>query len=402
MSRRYVLAPIILMGLTSAARAEDPQLTLQRVVDIARTRAPSTVNARARVEESRAALVGARRLATRNPVLEADAGPRWSDSTSTDLQAALSVPFDLGGRRAKRVTSAGADIRREELDAVRVERETVATAVVAYYRNLHADRQLALAEERVRLAESAETTARQRQRAGDVAEFEVNLARGEVARAHSAVATARSEQFRVRAQLASVLALPSAAISVVGDLSDRSMLEAKTDNASTTPDLRVLAQEVEVARAEASLADVQKWPSLDLRVTYKHEQGADIVLGGVALSIPLLDRGQGEVAVARAREKRAQIELATKTAQRTTQLDSARATYASAIAAVEILEGQAVPLSNENETAATASYRAGKIDINTLLLIRREALETRREHLDRLLDAALAGIELWLAQGANP
>ncbi|MBA2538368.1 MAG: hypothetical protein H0V17_01930 [Deltaproteobacteria bacterium] len=84
----------------------------------------------------------------------------------------------------------------------------------------------------------------------------------------------------------------------------------------------------------------------------------------------------------------------------TTQLDSARATYAAALSAAEILENEAVPLSIENETAASASYRAGKIDLGALLVIRREVLDTRREHLDRLLDAAVAGVDLWIARGA--
>jgi hypothetical protein len=35
-----------------------------------------------------------------------------------------------------------------------------------------------------------------------------------------------------------------------------------------------------------------------------------------------------------------------------------------------------------------------------LLVIRREVLDTRREHLDRLLAAALAAVDLWIARGA--
>lgn len=403
MSRRsYLYVPIILlMGLSSVAKAEDAPLTLQQVVEIARTRAPSTAIARARVDESRAALIGAGRLATRNPVLEASAGPHWSDATWTDVQTTLAMPLDLGGRRGKRVAVADADIRREQFEAQSVERQTVATAVAAYYQTLHADRRLALAEERVRLAEGAQTTAQQRQRAGDVAEFEVNLARGEVARALSAVAAAKSEQLRARAQLATVLGQPGGTVAVTGDLAERSMLEGNAENVSARPDLRVLSQEVEVARAEGSLARTQRWPNLDLRVSYQRDEGTDILLGGIGIAIPIFDRGQGDVAVARAREKRAQIELDTKTQQLTTQLASARASYAATVAAVGILEDQAVPLSITNETAASASYRAGKVDINTLLIIRREALDTRREHLDRLLEAALAGVELWLARGAN-
>jgi cobalt-zinc-cadmium efflux system outer membrane protein len=83
----------------------------------------------------------------------------------------------------------------------------------------------------------------------------------------------------------------------------------------------------------------------------------------------------------------------------TAQLDSARNTYAAAVAAVQILAQEAIPLSVENETAAAASYRAGKIELGTLLVIRREVLDTRRDHLDRLRDAALAAVELWIARG---
>ena len=43
---------------------------------------------------------------------------------------------------------------------------------------------------------------------------------------------------------------------------------------------------------------------------------------------------------------------------------------------------------------------AGKIDFSALLVIRRDALETRREHLDRQLEAALAAVDYWAARGA--
>jgi hypothetical protein len=61
---------------------------------------------------------------------------------------------------------------------------------------------------------------------------------------------------------------------------------------------------------------------------------------------------------------------------------------------------EAVPLSVENAIAAAASYRAGKMELGTLLVIRREVLDTRREHLDRLLAAALAAVDLWITRGA--
>lgn len=403
MFRRLGVVPIVVIGMLSSARADDAPLTLQRVVEIVRTRAPATVIARARTDEARAALVGARRLSTRNPVLQADAGPRWEDGRSTDLAAELSIPLDLGGRRSKRIAVADADVRRQQLEGDAAIRQTIAIALVAYYQVLHADRRLALAQERLVLAEASETTARQRQRAGDVAEFEVNLARGEVARARGGVASATSDVARARGELAVALAIDVGTLPrVAGDLGDRQFLEQAAPAGFARPDLQVLAEEANLAKAEAALARTERWPALDLRLTFERERDADVVLGGIAIVLPIFDRGQGDEARARARARRAGVELGVRTAAVSTEVASARTSYSSAIEAVRLLADQAVPLSLDNEAAAAASFRAGKIDFSTLLVIRREALDTRREHLDRLLEAALAGIDLWIAQGRTP
>jgi len=395
----FLSLPLLWMGVASASA--DDKLALPDVIARARAHAPVPVIARARTEEARASRVGARRLATRNPVLEADVGPRWADGRSTDAQVGLSLPLELGGRRDKRIAVAEAEIQRHVLEASNAERVTVASAVLAYFEVLHRDRRLALAEERVGLAEAAERTATQRNRAGDVAEFEVNLARGEVARARSAVSAAISDQIRARGQLAIVLGLPSLkGLTVVGDLADRSLLDRPVASAAR-PDVRTLEQELAVAKAEGALASVERFPAIDLRVFYQHERDADLLLGGAAITLPLFDHGQGEAARARARARRAELELTTRAAAVATELDTSAAIYAAAVEAVQRLEADALPLSAANETSAAASYRAGKTDLGTLLLIRREVLDTRREHLDRLLDAAIAAIELWSARGSG-
>ena len=385
---------LILCACALPADADEAPLTLKRVIELARTTSPEPVAARARIAETRAQLVGARRLTTRNPVLDVDAGPRWSEGRSTDYQASLSIPFDLG-RRSKRIAAADAEIIREQAQAQHVEALTVATAVSAYYQVLHADRRIALAEERVRLAEAGVTIAEQRTKAGDVAEFEVKLARGELARAKSSVIAARSERVRAGVHLANELG--TRLIDVAGDLTDRKLLEGST--VEVRPDLRALSKEIEVARAEASVARAEAFPSLDLRVSYEHERDADVVLGGIAIALPIFERGQGDAARADARARRAQVELSARTTLASTALEGARSAYTAAVAAAQVLERDALPLAIENETAANASYRAGKIDLGALLVIRREALDTRREHLDRLLDAALAAVDLWIARG---
>lgn len=395
---RWFVHIVVLFIAARPAYADEP-LTLSRVIELARARAPDPQISRARITEATGAFIGARQRATRNATLQADIGPRIGDGRSTDLQTTLSVPLDLGGRRAGRVAVVEAAVELERAKTTEVERVTIAAAVSAYYHVLHGDRRLALAEERVRLATEAETTARQRMRAGDIAEFEVNLARGEVARAKSAVVAATGDRTRARAELATILGISNTSISVSGDLGNRNYLERSGDPTSRS-DLRMLALEVRLANTEGASARTSRWPQLDLRFSFEHERDADIVLGGVSLELPFFDRGQGEQARATARGQRARTELAIRTNQITSAVEGARITYDAAVAAAEILEREAVPLSIENATAAFASYRAGKLDIGALLVIRREVLDTRREHLDRLLDAALAGVDLWIARGA--
>jgi cobalt-zinc-cadmium efflux system outer membrane protein len=105
---------------------------------------------------------------------------------------------------------------------------------------------------------------------------------------------------------------------------------------------------------------------------------------------------------ARARHARAEIASAARRAAVRAEVEGARAAYAAAVSAADRLEATALPNAGTIAAMAAEAYRAGKIDLAALLVIRRDALETRREHADRLLDAALAGVDLAVAVGAVP
>ena len=67
--------------------------------------------------------------------------------------------------------------------------------------------------------------------------------------------------------------------------------------------------------------------------------------------------------------------------------------------AVTELERNALPGLDDNEALARRSYEAGHLSLAELLLIRREILETKSEHLSRLLEAAVAGVEFEASAG---
>jgi len=189
-----------------------------------------------------------------------------------------------------------------------------------------------------------------------------------------------------------------------GDLSDRSLLPDVADSLSlaTRPDVLAAENRVSGAAAERSLAGLRLLPDMSFRLNYEHEGSSETWMPGLALTLPLFDRGQGERAQAQARLNRSRLERDRLRVAARAEYDAARERYASAIAAAAELEARGLPSSARVEGMVEESYRAGKTDLGSLLVLRREALETRREHLDRLLDAALRGIDFALASGQWP
>src|SRR5262245_29397587 len=90
----------------TTAGAQPITLTLDEALAKARDQAPSILIARARVEEARGRLIGAR-LRRDNPIIDAASGPRATDAgTLTDVDIGVSQLFETGGQRAARVAGA--------------------------------------------------------------------------------------------------------------------------------------------------------------------------------------------------------------------------------------------------------------------------------------------------------
>lgn len=405
MSRVLLTSLALILTVTATASAQGSGavvITLDDVISIAQRDAPAPRVARARIDEARSSLIGARLRSTENPVLESTIGPRWGAGRSTDFDVTLLVPLKLGPARGHRVAAAEAEAEQAQFLAEESLRTSRGDAVAAYFRVLHAQRRVALATERLALATEAEQIAQDRKTAGDVAEFEVDLARGEVARARSAVASGDANLMRRVADLRAQLGIDAEqVVTVEGALEGWASLGVD-DPARTPsrPDVEVVRTEIAIAEAEAALATTSKRPDVALRLTYAHEEDADIALIGVSVSLPLFNRGQGELGRARAREKRARVELEVHEDVVATEIDGARDSYKAFVDALAPLVEDALPAATKNAEKAIDSYRAGKIDLSALLLIRREALETRLEHLDALLEASLAAVDLWVALGS--
>jgi cobalt-zinc-cadmium efflux system outer membrane protein len=373
-------------------------------MELAASGAPEVRVAGVQVAEEEARLAGAKVRTLENPELELEAGPRSAEEDSVDFGVGLEFPVELWGRRDKRIAVAEAELQRERWLAGEARRQAVSAAVGAYYQVLHSRKGMELAGERTALAEDLQRIATELYHSGEAPLFEVNLARAETARAASDIAAARGGVAKARAALAQSLGLPAgSALLVEGELEDRSFFDRiQADPAmGQRSDLLAARADVEASEAGVALAKAELRPDVALRLSYSEEGDERVALAGVAVGLPFLNpRDKAPVREAMAKSRRARIVVEAREAAISSQIEGARLAYEAAVEAVRRMEEDALPLQRENESMATESYQSGKIGLAALLQVRREALETRREYLDRLLNASEAGIGLTSAVGS--
>jgi cobalt-zinc-cadmium efflux system outer membrane protein len=194
-------------------------------------------------------------------------------------------------------------------------------------------------------------------------------------------------------------------LAVRGDLRDRRRytLQDLLVRAPERPDLRALEAGIQEAQAEVRLGEGLRWPDVTLGFRYLRETPADVAtLGTLTFTLPVFTRGQELRATGAARARRLRQELETGRRVVDSEVQSAFAVYRHRVEAVEELERRALPVLDDNEALARRSYEAGRMSLAEFLLLRRETLETRVAYLDRLLEAALAGIELEARAGVLP
>jgi cobalt-zinc-cadmium efflux system outer membrane protein len=403
------LAVFVTTVTVSAVFAEGPDLqpyilTLDGARELARAQSPRLLAARARVEVARGEQVGASVWQPTNPELSVAAGPRRRGDieTDTDVEVEIGQRFQLGGRRHARVDRAGAGIVRAGWTAQEEERGVLREVSRSFLATLHAERSIEVARESERVARELRETTERRFEAGDVGVLDPHAAT--TAHARSRIRLAEAEAMRALAvgELRAMLGLEDDAdIVAEGDLGDRGRyaLDALIERAAGRADLGEIEAAITEARAQQELGKAHRAPDLGAFARYSREEGAEIVQGGLSITLPFIQRGQGRSAVAEAEARALELELQ---AARAVVKDEVRARFE----VFSILDSAAAQFGSETLPSldrmldlARKSYEAGNSPFAELLVLQREVVEVRQAYLDLLLRAALAGTELEAAAG---
>lgn len=405
--RELATLTIALLASLGGARADD-RLTLERAVERALGTDPELRGAAAEVRAARARLDQASAPLAANPALSVAAGPREADARRTvDYELALSQPIELAGQRGARVAAGRAALGAAEarLSAARARVRAEVRALLA--RVVASGMRAELAAEAERLAGQAAAAAERRLQAGDVARIEVDSARLERGRAARARLEADQERAGALAELELALGVEPGtplelAFQLGGDAGGagtspealvRQAIDARADLAAARLDLAA-------ARAEASLAARSAVPTPALGVSFAHEEGADVVLGTLSVELPLFVRNQAERGVASARVDQASAALAALERRAAQEVRLAAGRVDAARRALASFDAATVAALDQNLAAVARAYESGQIDFVRYQLLRREALEARRDRVEALeaLDRSRAQLERALGE----
>jgi cobalt-zinc-cadmium efflux system outer membrane protein len=391
----------------AVASAKNYKLTLEQAMALARRRAPEVAVEGARVREVEAERIGASVLLRENPEIEGAAGRRRTEGGEswTDVEVGVTQMFETGGKRGARIEMADALTAAARSRVADAGRRAQLEVAVSFLRALHARERVKVAEASAASLEATRQAMQRRADKGDVAALEVNLAASASVRARAAVLARQADADELLAAIAAHLGLGADdSVELVGTLQvgPAPSMEALLRRAATRPDVAALLGEERAGQAEERLGRAMRWPDLGLRGSYAREGDEDIILGGLVIRLPLFERGQEARAAGHARSERARAERHLLTAGIARDLRASSERRRRLEQALALLRDEAVPILEDSEKLLARSVETGLIGLGDYLAARRELLAAREEYLDRLLDVAIAGVELELGAGGRP
>jgi outer membrane protein, heavy metal efflux system len=414
MTPRANLCAVVLTFLAivwAPAEAAERVLSIDEAVEIALTRNPELLSLSAEMRAADARVSGASLLVQDNPEIGALGGQRRRPGErKAEYEIEASQRLEIFGQRAARidVARAGRAAAGARLQTRRVELASEVRQVFA--RALAAEALVAVARDGLKLAREAVATAERRFELGDGTRMETNTARVEIGRAARELSLAQRARLASIGELRLLLGIPAdETFTVAGDLVNRPTrprLDAQAalvrEAMKNRPEVELARQELAGARAEQRQAAREAYPSPRLRALVGREEGAMVLLGGIALDLPLFNRNQGPRGVAAARSE--QAERALEAVERRVAQDVALAVSRLSLAeeASQAYEGDVVRAMEENLKLVTTAYQAGKVGVFELLVLRRDTLEARRGYIEASQELLAAHAELERALGRVP
>jgi outer membrane protein, heavy metal efflux system len=324
-----------------------------------------------------------------NPTLDFGAenfagGKQYQSFDRAETTLSLSQRLEWGGDRVARTQLAAAEVAAARATGGVRRQDILHDVEMAYLAAQKAGAELQVALNRAALAREIVETVDRRVKAARDPLLAGTRSRALLAEAEIAVESARQVERAAKARLASFWGGD-------GDFSlDLALFEQPAIGSGAgevaSPELALaLARE---GRAEAEIAVESARGSQDPTVSaglrYFHETDEAALVVGVSIPLPLWDRNDG--AVARAEAERSRLRYETEAIRRNIQreADTARSQMAIARAEVEAIDARLLPMADEALAQARQGYNAGGFSYLDVLEAQRILVEARLQRISAL------------------
>jgi len=316
-------------------------------------------------------------------------------------------PFELGGKRQRRIDLANATVSAQEAEISRIAVDLRDRVRRAYFALAGSNRRVTLADDIVGLATRAREAAQSRFNAGDVPRLELVQTELALVESENEASMARGEARAAAGELNVLLAQPIDAPIVLADDLSRGALPsleaAMALAAGASVDLLVLDRQIAEQTARRDLAVALKSPDVTAGAAYTYDAQPEFSHGyraSAALTVPLFTRHTAAVQVEDAQLVRL------KSAREATAIElggTVAAALARATAARDQLlrsTAESLPRAEEVERMAQDSYSSGQSSLVVLLQALQFTRDVRRRNLEAGAEYQRALADLERAIGA--
>lgn len=326
---------------------------------------------------------------------------------TTDYMFRLSQEFQVFGQRRKRIKVSNKLIERVKFEIADMERNVIARVKVNFYEVLTFLEIVKLREYVENIFKRIHKASEERYKAGAISALELNSMKIRYGVARQQHLAANNNYQNSLLDLKLILGKPrDEELNIQGELTYEELKISMEDILSSAykkrPDLKVAEIEKERASQEISLRKAERVPNPSLSGFFSREERTDDIVGGfVSLSIPVWDRKQSELKIARTAKNTANINIRNKRLEIQNDVATAYRTFIAAKQGIAIYTEDIMPQVNENLKLNEISYKEGKINFVGFLTVQSDLVETQTTYLKALLSYNKAIINLEAASGVQ-
>jgi cobalt-zinc-cadmium efflux system outer membrane protein len=413
-----MLAPWLLalsLATVSVAAAEPPaSLDLRQLIELARRDNKDLQAARFAVDIGRARLQQAGLRANPRLGLSGRSDVLFGNDGEHGEAVAISQDFPVAGRLLREKDVARVDVALAEAEVAEAERRLAGEIAVDVYRLLMVDRRIVVRADLATLESHLLDTARQRFKAAEVSELDVNTVQLDLAATTQEQAALQGQREQLLASLNGLIGRAGTAPLAISEPLPESdslppLSQLQQSALAQRADLRAALLTVDRAQAERALAHASRWQDWTFGVELAQDkqviegappQGNSHSIGlSVAIPLPLFDKGQGRAAEAQASEAQAQARVEAMRLAIANEVAGAHAEATRLQSSLRQYEQQLLPVSAASVALAQQGYRQGLIPVFDVIQFQRQQAQLNETYLATLDQFLQALVRLRTAVG---